>query len=325
MSNYTLRGSEELDARIDADLEVITRTVAPHCDAGILLGGYGRGEGTPFILPDGTQAPFNDYDLVVILDTVNPTVRIQCKALEKELTQQLGITVDLCPYARDALPSCEFSLLNYEMKYGHIALWGDEHILKALPNYSPNAIPPFEGTRLLMNRGKLLLDIKRRLAQNQPLSASERICFIKFIAKVHLAFGDAALLIAGQYHILYQIKKQRIARIGPTPDRDYVMASYLSAIELKEWGDYQARAHENIGLQLAKTIEVFRRFLPWYQMQYKRRECSIPKALVLNLKWNKCINTHHPREAIYHALGDLLHDQSSMSHERFYQLQRRFS
>ncbi|MDF7823245.1 hypothetical protein P4B35_04420 [Pontiellaceae bacterium B12227] len=325
MSKYTIRGSEELDARIDADLEAITKAAAPHCDAGILLGGYGRGEGTPFILPDGTQAPFNDYDLVVILDTVNTAVQIHFKALEKELGKQLGITVDLYPYARHELPSREFSLLNYEMKYGHMVLWGEDDILDAMPNYNPATIPAFEGTRLLMNRGKLLLDIKRRLATTQPLSENERICFIKFINKVHLAFGDAALLAAGQYDISYNTKKKSISSIGQTPDRDFVIAAYLSAIELKEWGNYPALAEYNLEKQLAKTINVFINFLPWYRKQYAIRECSIPKALALNLKWNKCISTHHPRVVLYDALTDLLQDQSVLSHERFYELQRRFS
>ena len=325
MSKYTIKGSEALDARIDADLEAIRKKVSPHSEAGIILGGYGRGEGTPFIQADGSQAPFNDYDLVIIVETIGVHPRLLFKRLEKELTEQLGLTVDLYPYARHELPSREFSLLNYEMKYGHIVLWGNDDILDALPNYAPAAIPPFEGTRLLMNRGKLLLDIKRRLATAKPLTESERICFIKFIAKVHLAFGDAALLAAGQYDLSYAVKKKRISTIGPTPDREIVIASYLSAIELKEWGDYQPLANYDLEQQLVKTIDTFVRFLPWYRKHYKQRECSIPKAIALNLKWNHCINTHHPRVALYEALVDLLQNRPALPHERFYELQRRFS
>jgi predicted nucleotidyltransferase len=325
MAKYTQRGSEALDAKIDADLEIIRTTVAPHCDAIILLGGYGRGEGTPLIQPDGSQAPFNDYDLVVIVKTISIHIRLLFQRLEKELTEKIGLPVDLCPYARHALSSREFSLLNYEMKHGHMVIWGADDVLDALPNYATATIPVSEGTRLLMNRGKLLLDIKRRLATAKPLNEEERICFIKFINKVLLAFGDAALIAAGKYHISYTEKKQRISTIGQMPDRDFIIAGYLGAIEIKEWGAYQSLVDYDLEQQLAKTIEVFIHFLPWYRKQYAIRECSIPKAIALNLKWNATLSARHPRELLYDALGDLLQDQSSMSHERFYELQKRFS
>ncbi|QBG48750.1 hypothetical protein EGM51_15580 [Verrucomicrobia bacterium S94] len=325
MAKYTIRGSEELDARIDDDLELIRRVAAPHCEAGILLGGYGRGEGTPFIKADGSQEPFNDYDIIVIVDRVNSVIKAHFQQLETQLTEAVGLRVDLFPYARHKLPTCEFSLLNYEMKHNHMVIWGNENILDAMPVYRTQAIPLSEGTRLLMNRGKLLLDIKRRLATARPFSEEERIRFIKFIAKVLLAFGDCALLAAGLYDISYEMKKTRISKIGDPPDRDFIIAGYMCAVDLKEWGDYHALQALDIEEQTRKTIDVFCRFLPWYRKQYDMRECSIPKAIALNAVWNKRFSTRHPREALYDALGELLQDKSDMSHERFYELQRRFS
>ena len=325
MNRYTLKGSTELEAKIAADLRHIAGAASPFCSAGILLGGYGRGEGTPFIHPDGSQSPFNDYDLVVIIDKPTKAVRQKIKALEKQLTDEIGLPVDLYPYPRAHLPLCEFSLLNYEMKNGHMVLWGDKNILAAMPAYDPAAIPLSEGTRLLLNRGKLLLDIKRRLATPRPLTEEERVRFIKFIHKVLLAFGDAALLAAGQYDVSYAVKKTRIQNVGTCPDRDFVMAGYLSAIGLKEWGDFQSLHDYDIEQEFSRAINIYLRFMPWYRSQCSNRECSIPKAVALNLKWNKNVNTRHPREALYEAIVDLLQDKKSMSHERFYTLQRRFS
>jgi hypothetical protein len=325
MSKYTLRGSEQLDARIDVHLEHIALTVSPHCDAGILIGGYGRGEGTPFIKPDGTQAPFNDYDFVVIVDTVNSAVKLHFGALERQLSDDLGIPVDLCPYAKPLLSSREFSLLNYEMKYGHTVVWGPEDILDALPAYRHDAIPLFEGSRLLLNRGKLLLDIQRRLKKPEPLIAAERINFIKFLHKVLLAFGDCALLAERRYDISYAVKKGRITEMGDIPDRQFVIDGYLQALELKEWGDYNALESYDIRQEFERTRDVFIRFLPWYRSLYKERECPIPKAGALNLRWNKCFATQHPRIALYDAVVELLQGKTSMSAERFYELQRRFS
>ncbi|MBT8045634.1 MAG: hypothetical protein KJN67_00580 [Pontiella sp.] len=325
MNKYTVKGSEKLDAQIDVHLEHIARTVAPHCDAIILMGGYGRGEGTPLIHPDGSQSPFNDYDLVVIVDTVNSAVKLHFQTLEQQLSADLGLAVDLCPYAKPELPTREFSLLNYEMKYGHMVIAGEENILDALPAYRHGAIPLSEGARLLLNRGKLLLDVKRRLSSSTALTGAERTELIKFIHKALLAFGDAALLAAGQYDISYSVKKDRIPDIGSCPEREFVIEGYQKAVELKEWGDFHALESFDIAAELKQVTEVFLHFLPWYRSQYTTRECSPLKAVALNLKWNKRFNMQHPRIRLYDTIVDLLQDQSAMSHERFYELQRRFS
>ena len=325
MNVYTARGSAALDARIAADMERIAEAAAPHSLAGILIGGYGRGEGTPFIRPDGSQSPFNDYDLVVVVGRLNGRVREKFRMLEKQLSRELDLPVDLCPYGAAHLRRCAFSLLNYEMKYGHKVIWGDREILSAMPAYPSDAIPLSEGTRLLLNRGKLLVDMRQRLADPAPLSEAERVCFIKFIHKVLLAFGDCALLAAGRYDVAYAVKKVRYTDIGHCPDRPYVVNGYLRAIELKDWGDYGALKSFDIEQALDEVSAVFLRFMPWYRARYTEREGTALKNLLLNLKWNRRISMTHPREQLYDAVTDLLRNESAMPVERFYQLQRRFS
>lgn len=337
MSTYTVRGSAELDAKIDSDMRRIAEVASPFSSAGVLLGGYGRGEGTPFIKLDGSQSPFNDYDLIVIVDRLTPAIRQKLQTLEKQLTEELGLPVDLYPYQKAALTRCEFSLLNYEMKHGHKVVWGDENVLAAMPDYPHHTIPLSEGSRLLMNRGKLLLDIKQRLALSEPLTNEERIRFIKFIFKARLAFGDCVLLAAGQYNIFYAVKKECIPAIGTCPDRNTVINGYLKAIELKEWGDYPSLNHLDVAVEFKATCEVFLRFFPWYRAQVSGRECSIPKAIALNLRWNGCPLLSHPRRRMYDALQELLTDDpdkillsqilfcQDCFPEAFYKLQRRFS
>lgn len=325
MGRYTLKGSPELDARINADLAHIAEVASPFSLAGVLLGGYGRGEGTPFINSDDSQSPFNDYDLVVVVAKINGSVRQKFRALEKQLIEEIGLPVDLCPYRLSHLRKCEFSLLNYEMKYGHKVVWGNEDILAALPDYPHDAIPLSEGTRLLLNRGKLLLDIQQRLTDPEPLNEGERIRFIKFIYKVLLAFGDCALLAAGQYDVSYAVKKVRYPAIGNCTDRDFVVEGYLKAITLKEWGDFQSLDNFVIEAEFLAVREVFLRFMPWYRTHYSRHEGSALRNLALNLKWDKRFCTKHPREQLYDAIMDLLQGKPSISMERFYEQQRRFS
>lgn len=310
MKKYTVKGSAELDARIDSDLRRIAEAASPHSLAGVLLGGYGRGEGTPFINPDGSQSPFNDYDLVVVVDRLDGIVRQKFQALEKQLTAELGLPVDLCPYLHSHLRRCEFSLLNYEMKHGHQVVWGDEKILDTMPGYPHGAIPLAEGSRLLLNRGKLLLDIQRRLALPDPLTEEERVRFIKFIFKVRLAFGDCALLAANQYDIAYTTKKTRLPSIGTCPGRGAVIAGYLKATELKEWGDFHALENFDVAAEFEATRTAFLRFLPWYRTQVPAHRHAIPSWM---------------RERLCTALIALLQGQSTLPAGLFYKLQRRFS
>ena len=310
MSTYTLKGSTALDARIDSDLTRISEIVSPYALAGILLGGYGRGEGTPFVNTDGSQAPFNDYDLVVVVETLSPAVREKFQAMEKQLTEELGLAVDLCPYRISHLRKCEFSLLNYEMKQGHKVVWGDKKILDAMPGYPHGAIPLSEGSRLLLNRGKLLLDIQRRLALSEPLLEEERIRFIKFIFKVRLAFGDCALLAANHYDISYAVKKTEIPTIGNCPDRDAVIDGYLKAVDLKEWGDYHALDRFDVAAEFEATRALFLWFLPWYRSQVPPHKHTIPSWI---------------RERLYPALVKLLQGRPGLPIQLFYKLQRRFS
>jgi len=310
MGKYTIRGSGKLDAKIDSDLRRISEAASPHARAGVLLGGYGRGEGTPFVNPDGLQSPFNDYDLVVVVDRLDGAVRQKFQSLEKQLTTELGLPVDLCPYLHSHLRKCEFSMLNYEMKHGHKVVWGGDGILGSMPAYPHDAIPLAEGTRLLLNRGKLLLDIQQRLALPEPLNDEERIRFIKFINKAWLAFGDCALLVERKYDILYAIKKERIPTIGSCPGSDAVVAGYLQAVELKEWGNFQPLEDFDIAAGYETVRELFVHFLPWYRMQVPAFRHTAPSWI---------------RERLCTALLELLQGQPGMPSKLFYKLQRRFS
>ncbi|MCC7300035.1 MAG: hypothetical protein IT583_03030 [Verrucomicrobia bacterium] len=369
MGKYSVKGSPTFDARIDADMKRIADTVyassfSSHWKALVLLGGYGRGEGSPMIGPNGEELPFNDYDLIVVTDSLDPLLKHALKKLEKELSDALGLPVDLYPYLHSALPKCEFSLLNYEMRYGHRIIRGDPNILDAMPVYQHDAIPLSEGTRLLMNRGKLLLDIKRRLARTETLTHEERMRFLKFMFKADLAFGDCALLLRGAYDLSYVVKRHRLPAIdlsGLDDARDFVNA-YNHAIDFKERADFQTLENGNVHLRFAETVKRYEQFFLWYERRrlnrkfhtlekYARefpdlgKEGSPMKNAVHNLRaFGASGLSHcgtHPRLRLYAALPLLLTTRADRDEiswllrsqengfeelcQKFYALQQRFS
>ena len=341
MSKYSIRGSEAFDAKLDADFAVIVQALTassdgPQCLALVLLGGYGRGEGTPYLVGD-KQLPFNDYDFVVVSEPMSRRRRIQVQArlrlLEQRLSEQLGLPIDLCLYPYNELRRAEFSLLNYEMKYGHIVVWGRPQVLTDMPSYAPDAIPLSEGTRLLLNRGKLLLDIRRAIRTGRELTAEERLRFMKFVFKAFLAFGDCALLILGNYDLSYAVKKKRVETVAASdvPDPTFLIACYQRAVAFKEWGDCTVLDSFDLSVEFSRVQEYFVQFFSWYESRrigitvrdrttYAQalarapRECPVWKAFLLNSQTFGLSAASsgisflwiHPRARLYVSLLELL-------------------
>ncbi len=288
MSKYSIRGSDAFDARLDHDFDRVSRAlveseVGSLCRALVLIGGYGRGEGTPLIV-DGRQEPFNDYDFVVVSIPMSrrrrEAVQGRLRLLEQQLSRDLGLPVDLQLYPANSLPCAEFSLLNVEMKFGHKVVWGDPDILRAMPNYPSDQIPLSEGTRLLLNRGKLLLDVRRALRGGRPLSPDERLRYVKFLFKAQLAFGDCALLLTRTYDLSYAVKKERILdRIAPDlPEAAFLADRYRSAVALKEWGDYAFLPEYPLAEAFETVRTYYLLFFRWYESSRLKMETSGPAA-----------------------------------------------
>ena len=371
MGKYSIRGSDAFDARLGQDFARVARALEQSPDraqlrALVLLGGYGRGEGTPRIVAD-RQEPFNDYDFVVVSAPMNrrqgKALQARLRLLEQQLSQALGLPIDLQLYTDNGLCRAEFSMLNYEMRYGHKVVWGDPNALAAMPAYPHDRVPLSEGTRLLLNRGKLLLDVRRALRAGCELSADERLRFVKFLYKALLAFGDCALLMSHAYDLSYAVKKARIAdRLAPgVPDAPFLIERYRAAVALKEWGDYAFLPEYPLADEFERIRKYYLRFLPWYEAaraQAAQEPASFPspddapawKTAVYNaqafgrgaLTWGPALWRAHPRLRLYRALPFLLTndpvDTAAIARlfqrpdsnreaveARFYQLQRRFS
>lgn len=349
MGKYTVHGTPQFERRLDCELKEVVDavcTLPQSCglQAIVLTGGYGRGEGTPF-QKKGEQTPFNDYDLVVVSHPLSRAARKQLQGslhqIEKQCSDKLGIPVDLYLHTTHTLQSAEASLLNYEMRIGHQVLYGAHDIFSLMPSYNLANLCLSEGTRLLLNRGKLLLDVKVGLGGPRPLTEEELLRFQKFIWKCHLAFGDCVLLAHGDYDVSYITKTKRIENYvsrRDIPDASWMVEHYQKAVDFKLMGDLTLLGFDDLFHAFSKTLRYYLEFLLWYEgrrlglflpslqtyvAQLPRQRASptdIAKALILNgrILGSGMIDPTpqwaliHPRNRLYPALWLLLSFESSM-------------
>ena len=279
MGKYSVHGSPEFDALIDAHMERIAEVVyasiySKHWKALVLFGGYGRGEGTPLIGPNGKELPFNDYGFLVVTDSIDPLIKRSLKKMEARLSEELGLLVVLRPTFKHSLKRRDFTVSNYEIKRGHRIIRGNETILSNMPDYPPDQIPLSEGTRLLMNRGKRLLEIKMRISSGQPLTHEEHLLFIKYIFKAHLAFGDCALLLRGAYDISTAVRKERICEIdlNGLPDGRGMAEAYSRAIDFKDRAYFQPLETVNLHVWFDETVRRFEDVFLWHERRRLNRK-----------------------------------------------------
>jgi hypothetical protein len=89
-----------------------------------------------------------------------------------------------------------------------------------------------EFTRLMNNRGALLLMNSRKLDSGRGLDAREREVFFKYLFKAVLACGDAFLAVEGAYHPSYTEKSRRLPSLRSSPGPDFIRL-YGLAVEQK--------------------------------------------------------------------------------------------
>jgi hypothetical protein len=125
-------------------------------------------------------------------------------------------------------------------------------------------LPPGEFTRLLLNRGALLLMNQRRLADGSSLSAEEQEVFFKYLFKAILACGDVRLAGNRSYHPSYVQKLERLRSID-WAGKDELMGLYAQAWENKFHPDYRRYAAENPESWQKKVIGIWLDTLLWFE------------------------------------------------------------
>lgn len=345
---YTLDGDADVEARIEQDQQRIAKAVTDMVDparfvALVMMGGYGRGEGG-YVVADGAPAPYNDYDYFVVVANTDPAARAALTERLAEtahrLESEVGVEVDFALLRAERLRDAEFSLMNAEMRWGHRVVAGDPNVLSAMRPMPFHQLPPGEITRLMLNRGSLLLMNQQRLAQG-GLSGSEREIHFKYLFKAVLACGDARLAANGRYHPSYPVKLERL-RAGADsavglPDLDKFLELYQLAYQNKFHPAYEAFAQASPSDWQVRVVRAWLSTLRAFENQRLGRgfdswndycQASLGKGQSGNLPRNLAITVRdfgagellrrpmrslrYPRERLIGALPLLLSESGSL-------------
>ncbi len=242
---YTPDGDAGVEARIDHDQQLIAEAVMEavpesHFRALVLIGGYARGEGG-FRLVEGKPEPYNDYDYFVVVRDMNhaaiKTLKTALLELGHRLTTRVGVEVDLAVLKEETLPAAEYSLMHAEMLWGHKVVAGDAAILAAMRPMPFAGLALAEFTRLMLNRGSLLLMNRDALSRGDCSDPKQREQFMKYLFKAVLACGDARLAAAGRYHPSYSEKWRRLQQLQ-WDGRECFLPQYEMALQAKFHPNY---------------------------------------------------------------------------------------
>lgn len=229
ITRYTLDGPTAVESRIAEDQRVIGAAVrrtlrSSDLAALILAGGYGRGEGG-YRCVDDRYEPYNDYDYFVVTSggrSAENRVATQLTRLAHELEEIVGVEVDFATLRRSRLSRLPNTLMNAELKHGHEVIVGDPDILSLMRPMPCDKVPLAEFSRLMLNRGSLLLMNARELASGGPKSPEDREQFSRYLDKALLACADARLAATGRYDPSYLIKRERLCALGWQGSRNFL-------------------------------------------------------------------------------------------------------
>ncbi|HSB70228.1 MAG TPA: nucleotidyltransferase domain-containing protein [Candidatus Methylomirabilis sp.] len=213
MGRYTLLTEAIVDEVLEGQLQQIVeaiRSTHPATEAVLLVGGFGRGEGSA-VLQDGAVRALNDYDILVI--SPEGAGRESLQKLSPRLAESLGMDfVDIGLWSPESLEHLPPTIFNYDLKHGARVLFGDPCCLDRIPPFDSTQIPPWEGVQLLLNRMAGLLG-GFRLRESPPgVEPREPQYFRNQVVKALLACSDALIAQAGEYRHRYVDRREIFRR-----------------------------------------------------------------------------------------------------------------
>lgn len=247
-SEYTVLGNPAVTGYLSRCFQEIARgitaIVGGNLSAILLVGGFGRGEGS--VAVHGSQIRIvNDIDIIVVVKGIT---RAWAKIIEAlygsrldkllaDICSRYGIKqIDLNVRTISHFRSADMRTIEYqEIKYGHVLLWGSGDPCVEMPDVAWSQPTLDEGARLFKNRGGgLLLAAMYFFSDDVAFESSRENLFVE-CNKATISAGDEHLLLNGSYDWSYCRRAAVAADLllnGPDDIRD-LMELYLRALRWK--------------------------------------------------------------------------------------------
>lgn len=211
-SEYTPRKEKWINDKIDKDMRMVCDAILKVVDpiSIILLGGFGRGEGSVVVNNSAIQ-PLKDYDLLLVMNE-----KINLSTLNKitsNAEQRLGYNKIISrnsffsDFEISMLPITLHDLKHlgdikaYEVKTASKVLYGED--VRERIKISAGDIPLSSGSRFLFNKVIGLLKRFSAAYLRKPPEESEKNCLIYECAKAYMDIGTALSLISKNFKPTY--------------------------------------------------------------------------------------------------------------------------
>jgi hypothetical protein len=261
---FTIYENSRVEERINHDLCIMKEMILNRIQgiaALILVGGFGRGEGTIRFI-NGEPYPQNDYDVVLVIKERIDAAFL--KSLAGEIASKVGIWhVDLLPISLRKLSRLPLSMFNYDLKYGGHVFYGDQKILEAIPEMKADDMPIIEAKVLLFNRQLSLLEcVYGGFPKREPQGSEQDFLLAQCFRVLH-ACCDTALISQRKYATSYRDKWKNYQSIADDTLSEYGLIK--AAVDYKLWGTSKLSISP-----VELWFEARRLYLYWQKEIYQR-------------------------------------------------------
>ena len=211
MGRYVAGEAPAMDRLVEETVACVGAEVAalavPRLQGVVLGGGYGRGEGGVFDVPNGSQRLSNDLDFFAVTEkgASGRDIRAVADALapvSEKWTAKLGIDVDFVVRTPWRMRHDQERVMIQELMHGSFDVVGrtGEEMFAEIERRPPSAFPWSEAARMLMNRGVGLVLAKCKMESVKCKVAEDVQEFVnRNINKCVLGAGDARLIARGVF------------------------------------------------------------------------------------------------------------------------------
>ncbi len=215
---------EQIKRQLDLAVDIIEKRIK-NISSIILVGGFGRGEGS-VKLENEKMIPLNDYDIYVVLKDNFKISESENQELTKEIEEKAetsGFSLyekseksfyfDIRFLNLNQLTKLSPFIKYYEMKHASYVLFGED-IRNLIPDYKPQDLPVSEGLRFILNRlssislwGPVDLILKKDLPQWQ------KDALLYDISKSYIEICTCLTQLAGVYQPTYQKRLEELKKV----------------------------------------------------------------------------------------------------------------